>query len=303
MPQPSSLSLPRGVHPILFALFGADGALDREAMRRQVEAVVGLGAAGLLTLGLATEVRHLTPAQRRQIVEWNGADLAGRLPFGVTIFEATPEEQIASVTHAARHGADWVVLQPLPSARDEASLLAGFDAVLAATDLPCALQNAPQYIGVGLSDAAIAGLSSRHPHLVAIKQEVPATDLASLVARLEGRLMLFSGRGGIELTDCIAAGIHGHVPAPEYADLLVRLWDLQAAGAVAEAEALYARVLPLATFILQSLDSLTCYGKLLFCRRHGLPFHPRPGALVPDAFGLAALKRHAAFAGLTVDWG
>jgi 4-hydroxy-tetrahydrodipicolinate synthase len=272
-------------------------------MRRQVEAVVALGVAGLLTLGLATEVRHLSPSQRRQIVEWNGADLSGRLPFGVTIFEATAEEQIASVTHAARHGADWVVLQPLPSARDEASLLAGFDAVLAATSLPCALQNAPQYIGVGLSDAAILGLCTRHPHLLAIKQEVAATELAALVARLDGRLQVFSGRGGIELVDCIAAGIHGHVPAPDYADLLVRLWDWQASGREAEARELYAQVLPLATFILQSLEALTCYGKLLFCRRHGLPFHPRPGGMVPDAFGLAALKRHAAFAGLTVDWG
>jgi hypothetical protein len=33
MPYP--LSLPRGVHPILVALFGADGALEREAMRRR----------------------------------------------------------------------------------------------------------------------------------------------------------------------------------------------------------------------------------------------------------------------------
>jgi hypothetical protein len=61
----------------------------------------------------------------------------------------------------------------------------------------------------------------------------------------------------IELPDCIEAGIHGHVPAPEYADVLVRIWALHEQGRADEARALYARVLPLATFVLQSIESLT----------------------------------------------
>jgi 4-hydroxy-tetrahydrodipicolinate synthase len=295
------MKLPNGIHTVLFALFGAHGDLDREAMRRQIEVCVSLGAVGIITLGLATEVRHLTPAQRRRLVEWNATDIAGRLPFGVTIFEPTAEDQIASVRHAADHGADWVILQPLQTARDEAGLQAGFAHVLAQSPIPCALQNAPQYIGAGLGDQAIIELCERHPKLFAIKQEVAATETAALVARLAGRLQVLSGRGGIELPDCIEAGIHGHVPAPEYADFLVRIWALHAEGHADEARALYARVLPLATFVLQSLDSLTTYGKLLFCLRHGLPFHPRPSVAGPDAFGRLALKRHVAFLGIELE--
>lgn len=295
------MKLPSGIHTVLYALFGADGDVDREAMRRQIEVCIGLGAAGIITLGLATEVRHLTPAQRRRLVEWNAMDIAGRLPFGVTIFEPTAEEQIASVRHAAELGADWVILQPLPTTRDEAGLQAGFAQVLAQSPVPCALQNAPQYIGAGLGDQAIVELSERHPNLFAIKQEVAATETAALVARLAGRLQVLSGRGGIELPDCIEAGIRGHVPAPEYADFLVKIWALHYGGHADEARALYARVLPLATFVLQSLESLTMYGKLLFCLRQGLPFHPRPSAAGPDAFGRLALKRHAAFLGIEIE--
>lgn len=290
--------LPKGIHTVLFALFGADGDLDRELMRRQIEICVELGAAGIITLGLATEVRHLTPAQRRRIVEWNAADIAARLPFGVTIFEPTFEEQVASVAHAAAHGADWVILQPLPTARDEAELLRGFEQVLSRAAVPCAIQNAPQFIGVGLGVETIARLCESHPNLFAIKQEVSATETAALVTRLAGRLQVFSGRGGIELPDCMEAGIHGHVPAPEYADFLVRIWRLHSQGRYGEAQELYSRVLPLATFVLQSLESLTTYGKLLFCQRHGLPFHSRPSSAKADTFGLQALRRHAAFLGI-----
>jgi 2-keto-3-deoxy-L-arabinonate dehydratase len=78
--------LPRGLHPIIYALFDAKGDLDRQAMRRQIEVCIAQGAVGIATLGLATEVRHLSTEQQRQIVEWNVEDIAGRVPLGVTIF-------------------------------------------------------------------------------------------------------------------------------------------------------------------------------------------------------------------------
>ena len=55
----------RGVYPILYAFFGADGRLDRAAMRRQVEACIRGGAHGIAALGLATEVNKLTDSEKR----------------------------------------------------------------------------------------------------------------------------------------------------------------------------------------------------------------------------------------------
>ncbi len=296
-------SLPTGVHPILYALFDAEGELDREAMRRQVEICVGQGAAGITTLGLATEVRALTAEQRRRVVEWNVEDVAGRVPLGVTIFAPTPQEQLKAVDHAAAAGADWVILQAPASAADEHTLADDFSQVLVRCTLPAAVQNMPQFLGVGLSVAAIGRLADRHANLVAVKQEVSATETAELVASVGTRLQVFSGRGGLELVDCIRAGVTGHIPAPEYAEALVEVWRLMAAGEEAAARDLYARYLPLATFILQSLDSLTVYGKLLFCLRHGLPFHPRPGSARPTPFGVRSLRAHAAYLGIdTTGW-
>ena len=65
-----------GIHPILYAFFNADGTLDRGAMRRQVDALIATGAHGIAVLGLATEVRSLTPAERRMLMDWT-ADILG----------------------------------------------------------------------------------------------------------------------------------------------------------------------------------------------------------------------------------
>ncbi len=291
--------LPRGVHPIVYALFDAEGGLDRQAMRRQIEVCIAQGAVGIATLGLATEVRFLSDDQQRQVVEWNVEDIAGRVPLGVTIFAQTPDEQIERVHHAAAAGADWVVLQPPASATNETYLVAAFARVLEASSMPVALQNMPQFIGVGLGVEAIADLATRYPRVMGVKQEVSATETAELVMRLGGRAQVLSGRGGIELVDCMRAGVAGNIPAPEYADYLVALWDHMSAGREEEAREVYRRILPMATFVLQSLEALTTYGKLLFCLRHDIAFHQRAGAMAPTAFGLEALKGHAR--GLGVD--
>ena len=61
------------------------------------------------------------------------------------------------------------------------------------------------------------------------------------------------------------------------------------------AEALYREVLPLLTFIMQSMDQFLCYGKRLIARRLGLgEVHDRAPAQAPTPFGLACLERHAA---------
>src|SRR5690606_10538559 len=56
----SSTWTPSGIYPMQFAFFGADGELDREAMRRQIEGCIGFGVDGIAVLGLGTEVNKLS---------------------------------------------------------------------------------------------------------------------------------------------------------------------------------------------------------------------------------------------------
>jgi 2-keto-3-deoxy-L-arabinonate dehydratase len=287
-----------GIYPILYAFFGPDGELDRHAMRRQVEACVAGGAHGLAVLGLATEVNKLSHAERHVVLEWVAEDLGGRLPLAVTVAEPTARAQAAFVQAAADHGAAWAILQPPPvRGLPEIEYVRFFGAVADASPMPVAIQNAPEYIGIGLSDAGLETLRRNHPNVRLLKGEAPAVAIRRTIEATDGALRVFNGRGGLELVDCLRAGCAGMIPAPECFDVQVRIFELMRTlrpEDEAEAERLYASVLPLITFLMSSIEQFLCYGKRLTARRLGLgEVHDRAPALRPTPFGLACLERLA----------
>jgi 2-keto-3-deoxy-L-arabinonate dehydratase len=288
-----------GVYPMLYAFFRDDGRLDRVAMRAQVEHCVAGGVHGIAALGLGTEVAKLSAAERRQILEWVAEDLGRRLPLAITVFGQTPGEQIEFVRAAAAEGAEWVILQP-PRGEppSEADLVRFLGKVAAASPIPVAIQNAPQYIGVGLTDRGIEVLNRQHPNVRLIKAEGSALETRALIELTAGRMSVWAGRGGLELTDNLRAGCAGIIPSVESTHVQARIFRLTQTGRdedAAEAERLYGKILPLITFLMQSVDQFLCYGKRLTAKRIGLAeVHDRQPAQAPTPFGLSCLERHAA---------
>jgi len=287
-----------GIYPIVYAFFTDGGGLDERLMRRQVRACLAGGAHGMACLGLATEVGKLTPTERRLVLELVAGEVAGRVPLAVTVFGATVEAQLAFIDDAAATGAAWVILQP-PAIRDldEPSLFRFFGQIADAAPLPVAIQNAPQYLGVGLSPEGLVELARRHPNVRLLKGEGSAVEIEQVIRATGGRLAVFNGRGGLELTDNLRAGCAGLIPAPDCFDVQVRIVEAFRAGRIDEAEALYRRILPAITFVMQSIPALLCYGKRLTALRLGLELadvHDRAPALLPTAFGLEVTRRLAA---------
>lgn len=272
----------RGVHAILYAFFDREEQLDRAAMRRQVALCLSAGVSGIAALGLATEVAKLSLAEREMLMEWVAEDVGGRLPLGFTVFGQSVAEQVAMVRKAERCGAQWLILQPPQvGSYDAAEYLAFFGRVMAETDLTCAIQNAPQYLGRGLSDDDIHRLRERHSNFTVIKAEASAEDAGRLKAIAGPGFRVFNGRGGLEMIDCLAAGCDGFLLAPDLADFGVRVMQFHEAGRHDEAERLHAEVLPAITFVMRSIEHLICYGKRLFAARAGLAVFDRAPALRP----------------------
>jgi 4-hydroxy-tetrahydrodipicolinate synthase len=295
----------RGVYPMLYAFFDARGQLDRAAMCAQVDYCVASGAHGIAALGLGTEVSKLSPKERRQVMTWAAEDLRGRLPLAITVFGATPAEQVDFARAAADRGADWVILQPPQPGGDPAGapitedrLVDFFGAVADAAPVPVAIQNAPQYIGVGLSGAGIDRLCREHPNVRLLKAEGSAVETRALIELTEGRMTVFQGRGGMEFIDVMRAGCAGMIPSVESCHVQARMFELLQTGRgedVTTAERLYAELAPLIVFLMQSIGQFLCYGKRLTARRLGLgEVHDRKPAQAPTAFGLACLERHGA---------
>lgn len=280
------------VHCVLFALFDGTGRLDRAAMQSQIRAVHRMGADGIVVNGLATEVGKLTQEERLALIAWTAED-RGPLPLAVTL-AGTVGDQITAGRAAAAAGADLVILQPPPDRTTE--LLDAFATIGAALDLPLAVQNAPQYLGRSLTEADLTRLRERLPHLTHVKAEIPAVDLAAFLAGVGPDLAVLTGRGGLEMTDCLRAGCAGFVVAPDVLPGVIACRDAWAAGNEALSEAAYAGFLPAAVFGMQSLEHLACYGKRIFGLRERIEIHDREPALKPTDFGLTLARRWSAVA-------
>ncbi len=295
---------PRGIWPMLYAFFNEAGTLDRPAMRRQVEACVREGAHGVAVLGLATEVSKLTEEERRTLVTWLAEDLDGRRPFAVTVTGSTTDEQIEFARFAADAGADCVILQPpRTGAIDEFSLVRFFGTVIDGSPIQVGIQNAPEYLGVGLSPTTIKALHVNHPNFVLLKGEASVVTIRRIIEETDGGIAVFNGRGGLELPDNMRAGCEGMIPAPDFFDRQVRIFGLLRNLEDAEnedvAENLYREILPGIVFAMQSIDTLVCYGKRIAAWRLGLrgEIHDRAPGLTPTKFGLECAHRFAAALG------
>ncbi len=229
------------------------------------------------------------------------AEAEGRAPLAVTVAGPTDAERRRLIRLAADHGAGWIILQPPPEApREEVAMVEAFSALMdearrAAPSMQVAIQHAPQFLGVDLSNDAFVELRRRHAAFTLLKGEGSALDTAGLIAHTQGGLAVFAGRGGLEWPDMLRAGAAGLIPAPETADVQLMIWSAAQRGDWEAADAIYRESLPLATFVMQSLASLCCYGKRLAARRMGLGVvRDRAPALAPTPLGLAMLDRLSA---------
>jgi len=287
-----------GTYPMLYTFFDERGGLRRAAFKQQIVAAVACKASGVACLGLATEAHKLGLEERRQVVEWVIADVAGRLPVAVTIADGNVPDMIASARHAEAAGADWLILQPPRPPASGADLITFFAAVAAATSLPCAIQNAPEFLGLGLSPDELLALNARQPNVRIVKGEASAAHISGVILALGKRMTVMNGRAGLELTDNYRAGVVGMIPGIETLDRQVAVERAMRAGDEVRAEAVYAEILPTITFIMQGIGSLLTYGKHIAALRLGIaPSARRVPADNPTEHGIAWATRLAAALG------
>lgn len=287
-----------GVYPILYSFFDGQGALDRTAMIRQVEACIANGAHGIAVMGLATEVGKLDVNERRMVIEWVGEAINGRVPYAVTVGEGNVLGQIEFVKAAQAVGADWAILQPPAiTGVPEAAYVRFLGDVAAKAEIPLAVQNAPGLMATSLSNAGLKELNRQHPNVCLLKGEGPATYLKQLMDDTDGAFDIFGGMAGIQFPDSLRAGCVGMIPAADLFDPQVKIYELMRQGtpeSIAEAERLHRELLPLIVFMMSSVENFIAYGKQLLATRLGLPNGKARQPSVPvTEFGLEIMAHWA----------
>ena len=281
-----------GLYPMTLAFFDADDRVDLAAMRGEIEAIAAHRPDGIGVLGLATEVNKLSLAERHQVLECVAGALDGTMPLSVTVAENSVDGQIAFARAAVDAGASWVILQP-PPVKDVSELVLQrfFGRVADRIDVPVGIQNAPMYLGIGLTSEGLVSLNRQHPNIAILKTEDSPLEIARTVEETGGVYDVFAGRDGLELPELMRAGCVGCIPGVEVCDRLVRVSRLLREGEAEAAQAIYREAEPVIIFLEQSINHFVTFSRELTARRLGLGrVTHRLGTEVP-AFTVPLLDR------------
>ena len=221
--------------------------------KRQLIAFIrASGADGCVFPGVASEVTTLTPEERARLTAMLGEELGGALPFIVGASETTPEGVIARMAEGQAAGASAaMIMAPGNLGQDVAAQTAFFTAIGEGSGLPILLQNAPVPIGAGLAPEDVAAIARAVPQIRFCKEEtMPCGQNLTRIMAAAGDAIegVFGGAGGRYITDELARGALGTMPASEFADLHVALVRAWARGDETEARRLFEVSMPLLNF-------------------------------------------------------
>jgi len=280
-----------------YCFFNKNNSIDIQAMRDQILLIKQLGSHGIACLGLATEVNKLNFSEKKKIIELVAGVSNDRLPIVVTISGNNINEYKKLIEVAQFYNARWIVFQPLlkKNTTDD-DCFNFFNKIIpyVNTNTLVGVQNAKEYIGVGLNPSQILKLYKKFNNFRAIKGEASATLIQTEIKKYPKNLQVFNGRGGQEIIDNFLAGCSGIIPSLEGTDIFLKIYKLKQQKKIKEARRLYKKILPSIVYSMQSIDSLVCYGKRICAYRMGIKkIYDRKPGLIPTNFGIKLAKQFA----------
>ena len=280
-----------------YCFFNKNNSIDLYAMREQISLINKLGSNGIACLGLATEVNKLDFIEKKKIIELVAEFSNDNLPIVVTISGKNIKEYKQLIELAQFYDASWIVFQPmLKKNSTDKDCFNFFNKIIGLVDTKTlvGIQNAKEYIGVGLDSPEILKLYNKFNNFRAIKGESSAILIQNEIIKYPKNLKVFNGRGGQEIIDNFLAGCSGIIPSLEGTDVFLKIYKLIQQKRIIEARKIYKKILPSIVFSMQSIDSLVCYGKRICAYRMGMKkIYDRKPGLIPTKFGIKLAKEFA----------
>lgn len=239
-----------GIIPAVTTPFDASGAIDRDALQSNVQALLEAGVHGIVATGTMGEAGSLSSAERREVVAAVAGAVGGRVPVIAGVSAGTPAAAIALAADAAEAGAvALMLLPPLGYRGDDDEIVAYYRSVAEAAGLPLMAYNNPEASGVDMGAGLLTRLCEEIDQVVAIKEcSGDARRIPALIDAAPGAEVLVGGDDWALEGFC--AGATGWVSG--VADVVPRdcvaLYDACRAGDLETARAIYRRLLPLARF-------------------------------------------------------
>ena len=286
----------KGIFPIIYCFFNKNNTLDKKIISEQINLIKQIGSNGIASLGLATEVNKLSFKEKKTLIELIAEHVGDSMPTAVTIQGNTFQEYIKLIDVAKKNNADWIILQPLikKNTKDK-DCYHFFNKLIPYTkDTIVGVQNAKEYLGVGLTPKDILQLYSKYENFRAIKGESSSVFMQNEIKSYPKNLRVFNGRGGQEIVDNFLIGCRGIVPALDSADKFIKIYKHFQKKDILKANEQYKKILPATVFIMQSINTMICYGKRICAYRMGIKkIYDRKPFLAPTEYGIIKSKQIA----------
>ncbi len=257
----------RGSYSVLVTPFTEGGsAVDEKALRSLVEWQVEQGAPGIILLGSTGEFLCVTDDERTQIVEVTVDQVKGRIPVILGTAAEWTDVAIRYSKEAERLGADGLMIVPpyYCEPKDE-EIFTHFRRIGEAVSIPIMLYNNPVTSNVDMPAALVARLTAAFENVRYIKEASGDVGRVYDIVRLtDGVMNVFAGGRVYESFLLGAVGYvnpyGNYIPGPSS-----RIFDLMVEGRMAEARAIYHRILRMDAIIVPGHPTYghQCYSKAL----------------------------------------
>jgi dihydrodipicolinate synthase/N-acetylneuraminate lyase len=229
-----------GLFPIASTPFTPDNKLDLDCLSNEVKFCNRGGVPGLIWPQIASGWSTLSSEERfagaeSMIAAGKGGKTA--IVIGVQTQGKDLAGAIAYAKHAAKNGADAIC--SLPPEGDNAAVMEYYKAIGAATGLPLFVQT----IGDMPVDLVVE-MYKAIPTIRVVKDEAgdPLQRVTELLAKTDGKLAVFAGKGVRQMMDEMRLGFTGFCPTVGMSDLFQQAWELYKAGKIRESYDMFGRI-------------------------------------------------------------
>ncbi len=160
----------KGCGTALVTPFAKDGAIDERALRALVDWQIAEGIHFLVPCGSTGEAVTLTPAEHRRVVEITVEQARGRVPVVAGAGSNDTAKAVAFSKDMKSAGATHLLhVSPMYNKPPQRGIIAHFERIADATDLPIIVYNVPGRTGSNIEAKTTLALA-RVRHIVAVKE-------------------------------------------------------------------------------------------------------------------------------------
>lgn len=182
-----------GIYTPVITPYDAEGNIIRPALVDQIEYLIGAGVQGLINGGSTGEYYAQSLEERQELASFVKDVVGGRLPLIIGTVSIRQPDSIAMAEHAAKIGADALLIgtppYAVPTERENALNALAIDR---AADLPIMLYNYPGRMGVEMGEEFLDRVG-RSRNFQAIKESSGDINRVHLLARDYPHIQLSCG--------------------------------------------------------------------------------------------------------------